>query len=412
MKGSLCGVLGGVFFLIGACLATESYLTFSPDQWVDANGPAIEVPGYSVPSLIDWNGDGLPDLMVGQGGGGDPEGKIRIYLNTGTLSQPLYQDFFFFPHSNQDITFPAAGCLGCFPRMATFDFDDLPDLLVGLSDGSVRFFKNRGTQENPNFSGYQQLKAIIPACDCVTEFGLSARCTLDVVDYNDDGFTDLVIGGLDGLIRPYYNKRDTGNFWLEEYPQIFVDDGNDLKVPSGRSSPVLFDLDGDGIRDLVSGNTDGQMLLYKNIGTESDPVYDSNVLFLESEGAPIDLEGKARSRPSICYWPDQDIAAPADAYPDLLIGASDGYVHLFRGIRAAEDLNGDAIVNLRDYAYLAAYWGLVPEPNEVTGDFNGDAIMDYNDVSGMFSQWRKGFGAKGYIKLHPVDPNNPKTMLQ
>ena len=404
-------IIWGVLLVTTACWAKGAYYEFGPEELIDANGTIIQVPGYSVPSLVDWNSDGLPDLMVGHGGGEYTEAKIRIYLNSGTISQPLYQDFFFVTNAGtMDLIFPAANCMGCFPRLVCFDNDEAVDLLVGLSDGSIRFFRNWNIGPEPYFNGYQQLKAIDIDCGCHNDIDASPRATLDALDYSGNGKTDLIVGGMDGRIRPIYNERDTGTLLLVEQLPVITSDGADLRVATGRSSPIVFDLDGDGLRDLICGNTAGQMLFYKNIGLEFDPVYDVNVVYLTSEGAPIDLAGSPRSRPSLCYWPDQDMAAPADAYPDLLIGAGDGKIHLFRGQRAPEDLNGDAVINLLDWAHLANRWGETADPNGIVGDLNQDHILDFIDVFELCSQWGQGYGAQGYQKLHPIDPNETEAL--
>ncbi len=66
--------------------ATAGY-DLDPEILVEAGGSVIEVPGYSVPSLADWNDDGLPDLVVGEGGGGET-GKVRVHLNGGVPGAP------------------------------------------------------------------------------------------------------------------------------------------------------------------------------------------------------------------------------------------------------------------------------------------------------------------------------------
>jgi hypothetical protein len=43
--------------------------------------------GHSTPFIHDFNNDGKLDLLVGQFG----EGKLRIYLNTGTNKHPVYE---------------------------------------------------------------------------------------------------------------------------------------------------------------------------------------------------------------------------------------------------------------------------------------------------------------------------------
>ena len=38
------------------------------------------MPGYSVPSLVDWNEDGRPDLTVGEGSGATGPARVRVKL--------------------------------------------------------------------------------------------------------------------------------------------------------------------------------------------------------------------------------------------------------------------------------------------------------------------------------------------
>jgi len=101
------------------------------------------------------------------------------------------------------------------------------------------------------------------------------------------------------------------------------EDGSDLEVPFSRSSPVVLDLDDDGKKDLLSGNTYGHLLFYSNTGTDTEPSF-SGYVHVESDGVPIDLAGY-RSRPSVVDW-------TGDGLLDVLIGTSDGKVHLYQGV--------------------------------------------------------------------------------
>ena len=67
---------------------------FGPEELVQAGGADLAVPGYSVPSLVHWDGDGLRDLVVGEGGGSGAA-KVRVYLNDGTASAPQFDDWFY-----------------------------------------------------------------------------------------------------------------------------------------------------------------------------------------------------------------------------------------------------------------------------------------------------------------------------
>jgi hypothetical protein len=92
---------------VGASNA-RAELTLGAAEMVEAGGLAIDVPGYSVPSFVRWNGDALPDLIVGQGSGSDAA-KVRVYLNTGTSFRPLFSSHGFVQSNGVDLELPGAG---------------------------------------------------------------------------------------------------------------------------------------------------------------------------------------------------------------------------------------------------------------------------------------------------------------
>jgi hypothetical protein len=71
---------------------------------LQADGKAISVDvGHAAPCVADWNGDGKPDLLVGQFG----SGKLRIYLNEGTRAEPRFGKFTWFQAGGQDGKVPS-----------------------------------------------------------------------------------------------------------------------------------------------------------------------------------------------------------------------------------------------------------------------------------------------------------------
>ena len=151
---------------------------------------------------------------------------------------------------------------------------------------------------------------------------VGVRATLEVVDWNHDGRFDLVLGAYDGRVRVLLNEADSGppDFRSE---MIVADGGGELVVPQMRSSVAVVDLNRDGRKDLVTGDTAGQLLFFANLGTDSAPLFDGYEL-LEAAGSVIDLPGSPRSRPFVGDY-------NADGVPDLLVGAADGLVRLYLG---------------------------------------------------------------------------------
>ena len=64
---------------------------FEPPLPIQANGVNINVGygGNASPFMIDWDGDGKQDLLLGQ----FDQGRIRLYSNTGTHYNPTFENF-------------------------------------------------------------------------------------------------------------------------------------------------------------------------------------------------------------------------------------------------------------------------------------------------------------------------------
>jgi len=215
---------------------------------------------------------------------------------------------------------------------------------------------------------------------------VGARATPILVDWNNDGELDIVAGGLDGGLHIYYNCGCGGyvppRFSTSPVEGLFSQaNGRDLLVPSGRSSPVVMDVDGDGKKDLVTGNTDGQILFYKNIGTDALPMF-AGYTMVQSNGLPIDLAGTLRTRPSICYW-----TGAKDGYWDLLVGYGDGKIRLYRGIPKLGDLDADGTLDGDDLTILAKALDKPVPAGGSPADLNKDGVVDNLDLRLFADLW-------------------------
>ena len=367
-------------------------IDFGPEEFVQASGVDIVVYGYSVPSFADWNNDGLNDLIVGEGGGGFP-GKVRVYLNVGTEAQPQFRDSFYAQSNGADLVCTPIGCMGCFPRVVDWDQDGRIDLLVGQADGTVKIFTN--TAEPNDMPTFDSGIKIITATSTVSDLDVGDRATPTLVDWNNDGRLDLVSGGLDGMIHIYNNcgcegsvpprflTSPPGGLWLAQ------ENGQDLIVPTGRSSPVIMDLDGDGKKDILTGNTNGQILFYKNVGVDSSPMF-SGYSLVTSMGTPIDLPGTLRTRPFICHWTGDGRFGPKDTSWDLLVGYGDGKVRLYRGVPnvpKAGDFDGDGDIDGDDFTIIAKALDKPIPPEGSSCDLNHDGVVDVLDLRIFADLW-------------------------
>ncbi len=90
-----------VLFLILPVVLMAQTPSFGPRAYINANGSPITVDvGHANPCAVDWDGDGLKDLLIGQFG----SGKIRFYKNSGTNEAPVFTDFSYLQADGSDIS--------------------------------------------------------------------------------------------------------------------------------------------------------------------------------------------------------------------------------------------------------------------------------------------------------------------
>ncbi|MEM3341183.1 MAG: FG-GAP-like repeat-containing protein, partial [Thermoplasmata archaeon] len=133
------------------------------------------------------------------------------------------------------------------------------DIVVGSLNNGVLYYKNTGNgsasqrwiQENNTFKDIDNDQYTTPC----------------FVDLNGDFFPDLVVGNANGNFKYYENSGVIGNETYIPKHSVFAG----LNSGNTRSTPVFADLDNDGDLDMVSGNTTGNILYFKNVGTRTEP---------------------------------------------------------------------------------------------------------------------------------------------
>ncbi len=294
-------------------------LNLGGEEIVQAAGSDLQVEAYSVPCLHDWNEDGLKDLIVGPRGVIFP-GTVLLYLNSGLPDEPVFTDSSYLLAGGNEIEVPGSGCMGACPRVVDWDGDPLADLLVGDASGQISLYLNVGVPGEPLLGAGSTLEVGPEGAKLPVDVG--DRAIPLYLDWNEDGLRDLVVGAMDGRIHIFLNSgtESDPDFQGVTYAQGSV---GDLVVDGLRSSPVVMDLDEDGDKDLLSGNTNGQILVYLNQGSDSAPQF-GDYFLLTANGTPIDFADSPRTRPFVCDW-------TGDGLLDLITGLGDGRLHLFQG---------------------------------------------------------------------------------
>lgn len=97
------------------------------------------------------------------------------------------------------------------------------------------------------------------------------------------------------------------------------------------------------------------------------------------EAAPVNLPS-TRSRPFICDW-------AGNGYPHVLIGTSDGKLHLYQSIPQPGDVDKHYDADFPDFASLANYCQQLDCGRCGKADCTGDGNVDLADLKLLTAHW-------------------------
>ena len=252
----LVGVLGGAYNPDVTSTQNLYYLKQTgPLQWTLETKdflPSIDVGSESSPALVDLDGDGDLDLVIGNKL--DPEhprtAALLVYRNTGSATAPEFKEA---------ERIPIAGDFHLAPAFGDLDGDGKPDLILGTWRSSLLYYHNDGTRQTPRFT---------LADSAVVTLTRGSYAMPALVDIDGDGDLDLFVGESSGEINYYRNdgspKRPRFTLVSDVYDSIEV---------GRRSAPSFADLNGDGLPDMIIGTEAGPTVVYRNAGTRSAPKF-------------------------------------------------------------------------------------------------------------------------------------------
>ncbi len=151
----------------------------------------------SSPEIVDWDEDGLLDLLVASDASSD---GIRLYLNSGTATGYQFEEFTKIEANGTVIAHSR-----CQIQVEDLNYDGKKDLIVGNSQGSFYFYENTGTNASPVLAGQVSLQKTDNSN--ISGSGDVRGC---FADWNDDG-------GLDLLWSEYYPENNI-HLYLGEVP--------------------------------------------------------------------------------------------------------------------------------------------------------------------------------------------------
>jgi len=241
----------------------------------------------SVPTIADLDRDGDLDMLIGS-----KSGRIYFYENQGNERE---WDFRLVSENYLDLN----GEQNSAPLLVDVDQDGDLDLIVGSKRGRLRFFDNQGTAEEPRF---------VEEKDYFKHIWLSGDAKPTMVDIDNDGLLDIIVGNFRGRLVFIRNDSARFNVQQRDYRGIDIDLG---------AAPYFADLNNDGGKELLIGTDAGQVVFLQNERNDlggnwtAVPAYGDQLSFLQgSTPVAVDID--------------------ADGDLDLITGSESGRVMLYR----------------------------------------------------------------------------------
>ena len=279
---------GGVFFWLSTesekAVPAPTLTVQAPIALETSEGP-INLGSHAVPRLLDWNNDGLFDLLVG---GGD--GYIWIFLNIGSKSAPLFAKGEIIQDGGRDMRMGDRYTGACF---IDINGDGLKDLVISHSRNELGYYPNVGNGRDPSFDGYESF--IGPDGEelrTMPETPTGKRQTdikgcIEVADWDGDGLNDIIVGGFDGYLFLYKNSGTPSGPRFETEPDIFLRGGEPIKS-AYNIHPKAYDFNGDGLLDLSFGNNWANVHILTNTRGSGVLDFSSGVLLRFEDGRKFD----------------------------------------------------------------------------------------------------------------------------
>jgi len=357
-------------------------MIYQDTTWA-ASGDTIKMATWPAAFHCDIDQDGKRDLIVTPNAsyGSENYKCISFYRNTGTEALPVFElksDSFMI-----DEMIDVGG--SSYPFFYDYNKDGKPDLFIGSKGyyesstgvyiGKVSYYQNTSSGGKGSFN-------------LITDdfLGLSARryqgISIGIGDIDNDGKDDFLMGHIDGTVDVIKNTAFAGiapPVWTSA-PTALLDGAGNAIVTNGSSVPVVYDMNKDGINDLVIGDQFGYLFYYEADG--SSVAGTANLIFTN------DMLGAAKSDPDRI---SSGYSVPFIGKMDnsgrdyLLMGSRSGKLYRYTGFETGSVTMAFTLLDTA-YSYIyadhAAYTSYASAPAIADIDADGKYDMVLGNIYG------------------------------
>ncbi len=271
----------------------------------------IDVGDNAIPAFFDFDADGDYDLFISQFTGTGSAATIKLYENIGTAAQPAFKLIL-----DDYLGFSFVSFYDVKIQFADINSDGKIDLVFtgrSLQGGPTRlYYVLNKSNTILDFSGQQIQNA---------NFSVFISENITVVDVNQDGLPDLLVGKNSGALEYWRNVGPEGvtSFVLEDAAYL----GLGPSVLRQNLAVAVADLDGDRKADLVMGDQTGRLRIVSNFREASNAGNLVDIIFnpLRAQYETQNLGGRV--------WPTV-VNLFNSTKPSLVVGNSLGGLQVLR----------------------------------------------------------------------------------
>lgn len=254
--------------------------------------------GHSSPAFEDIDGDGAKDLVLG-----DFSGKFQIYRNQATDGGFRFAKSKTLQAGSKAAEVWIYCCIGSQARFGDLDGDGIRDMISNSYDpGHCYLFRGL---PNHRFAEREELLdkngTPIRSSPVQQQTYQSFGSFYELVDWEDDGDLDILIGCFDGGMKLRLNEGSSTEFAFAVDNVVLEAGGEPMKVKA-HLCPVVADWDHDGNWDILAGSDDGSVTWFRNIGAKGKPSFAAGVTLVEKHdgnGYDLALWSEEEIRPGI-----------------------------------------------------------------------------------------------------------------
>ena len=354
--------------------------------WVssqDANFPSsdrpINVSTFPVAFHLDLDNDNVKDLIVSPNAVNASEtAKVGVfYKNMGTNGSPSFR------YQRDSFLVETMVEFGerTVPIFWDYNNDGKTDVLLGHYgfkrpnaevSTRLRLYENIGTPSNPEFKLVDSDFAALSRFDLQTDFNGIAPT---IGDLDGDGDDDLLLGTEIGKIIYFQNIGTPSKPNFNVQPVLkwqSIDVGF-------KAIPTLFDLNKDGLLDLIIGEEDDQINYFANKGTRTNPVFNSSINPISTFAVPTTsyLGNIVLSTNQLPYGNTAPRFVVQNGVTSLLAGSFQGNIALYNNLYVAgtNNLNLDFNRINRNFGSIDVGYHSAIDAKDINNDGKLDYVM-------------------------------------